>query len=75
MTTILNDLVTCDVGQLTHGLRDNAEDICELWLRLPVRRCKFGKRELTDIREAVLGLQVLLREIDKQSALRVVSNG
>jgi hypothetical protein len=73
MSTILNDLVTCDVGQLTKGLRDNAEDICELWFRLPVRRCKFGPAELRDIRETVLGLQILLREIDKQSALKVVS--
>lgn len=75
MTDISNDLITCDVGQLTKGLRDNAEDISEMWFRLPVRRCKFGQRELTDIRETVLGLQILLREIDKQSALRVVSNG
>jgi len=61
------DLITCDVGQLTHGLRDNAKDISDIWFRLPVRRCKFGPRELLDIRETVLGLQILLREIDKHS--------
>jgi hypothetical protein len=65
MSEIFNDLVTCDVGQLTQDLRGNAENICELWFRLPVRRCKFGERELLDIREAVLGLQLLLREMEK----------
>jgi hypothetical protein len=75
MSTLDRDLVYCDIGQLTHGLRDNAKDISDIWFRLPVRRCKFGQRELLDIRETVLGLQILLREIDKQSALKVVANG
>jgi hypothetical protein len=75
MSTLNNDLVYCDVGQLTNGLRENAKDISDIWFRLPVRRCKFGPRELLDIRETVLGLQILLREIDKHPALKVVSNG
>ena len=75
MSNLDDDLVYCDIGQLTHGLRDNAKDISDIWFRLPVRRCKFGQRELLDIRETVLGLQILLREIDKQSTLKVVSNG
>ncbi len=75
MSTILNDLVTCDVGQLTHGLRDNAKDICEMWHRLPFRRDDFGELELHQIRETVLGLQLLLREIDRKTTLKVVANG
>jgi hypothetical protein len=75
MSTLNLDLVTCDVGELTYGLRNNAKDLSDIWMRLPVRRCKFGPRELQDIRETSLALQVLLREIDKQPALKVVSNG
>lgn len=75
MSPLDNDLVTCDVGELTYGLRNNVKDISDIWMRLPVRRCKFGQRELLDLRESSLALQILLREIDKQSALRVVSNG
>jgi len=72
MSTLENDqndivLAYCDVGHLTHGLRDNAKDISDIWFRLPARRGKFGSRELLDIRETVLGLQILLREIDKHS--------
>jgi hypothetical protein len=67
----LNDLVTCDVGQLTHGLRDNAKDISDMWFRLPFRRSDFGEMEIHEIRETVLGLQILLREIDKKPTLKV----
>jgi len=66
----MNDLVTCDVGELTHGLRNNAKDISDIWFRLPVRRCKFGPRELLDIRETVLGLQLLLREMEKYESFK-----
>jgi len=64
-----------DIGRMTHGLRDNAKDVYDIWLFQPNRRSDFGPRELQDIRETSLALQVLLREIDKQSTLRVVSNG
>lgn len=60
-----------DIGHMSHGLRDNAKDLCEIWMRMPYRRSDFGPRELLDIRETVIGLQVLLREIDKQPALKV----
>lgn len=64
-----------DIGRMTSGLRDNAKDIFDIWMYQPGRRHDFGPRELLDIRETTIALQVLLREIDKQSALRVVSNG
>ena len=61
-----------DIGRMSHGLRDNAKDLFDLWMYQPSRRSDFGKRELLDIRETVIGLQVLLREIDRQSTLKVV---
>jgi hypothetical protein len=54
-----------EIGRLTYGLRANAADICEIWFRMPSRRADFGERELLDIKEAYLGLGVLLREMDK----------
>jgi hypothetical protein len=57
--------VTEDIGRMTSGLRDNAQDVCEIWFRMPGRRADFGERELLDIKEAYLGLGVLLREIEK----------
>ncbi len=57
--------MTEDIGRMSHGLRDNAADLCEIWFRMPSRRADFGERELMDIRETSLALQVLLREIDK----------
>lgn len=64
-----------DIGRMTNGLRDNAKDVYDVWMHMPGRRPDFGPRELLDIRETSIALQVLLREIDKQSTLRVVSNG
>jgi hypothetical protein len=54
-----------DIGRMTSGLRDNAKDVYDIWLYQPSRRAEFGERELLDIRETSLALQVLLREIDK----------
>jgi hypothetical protein len=54
-----------DIGRMTHGLRDNAKDVYDIWMHMPGRRADFGERELLDIRETVIGLQVLLREMDK----------
>jgi hypothetical protein len=65
MSPLDNDLITCDVGELTYGLRNNVKDISDIWMRLPVRRVKFGERELQDIRESCLALQILIREIEK----------
>ena len=44
-----------EISNLTYGLRDNAQDIYEIWMRQPLRRADFGERELLDIREAYLG--------------------
>jgi hypothetical protein len=54
-----------DIGRMTHGLRDNAKDVYDIWMHMPLRRADFGERELLDIKEAYLGLGVLLREMDK----------
>jgi hypothetical protein len=62
-----------DIGRMSHGLRDNAKDLFDIWMYQPGRRTDFGPRELLDIRETTIALQVLLREIDKQSALKVVN--
>ena len=62
-----------DIGRMTHGLRDNAKDVYDIWLMQPWRRPDFRSRELQDIRETSLALQILLREIDKQSTLKVVN--
>ena len=58
---------------MTYGLRSNAKDLYDRWLYQPGRRSDFGPLELMDIRETSLALQILLREIDKQPALKVVS--
>lgn len=62
-----------DIGFMTKGLRDNAKDVYDIWMHMPLRRIDFGHRELTDIRETYQALQILLREIDKQPALKVVA--
>lgn len=54
-----------DIGRMSHGLRDNAKDLFDIWMYQPSRRADFGERELQDIRDVVLGLGVLLREIEK----------
>ena len=54
-----------DIGRMSHGLRDNAKDLFDIWMYQPIRRADFGERELQDIRDVVLGLGVLLREIEK----------
>lgn len=65
-----------DIGHMSYGLRANAKDLIEIWMRQPYRRSDFGQQEMRDIRETALALQVLIREIDKQEArLKVVSNG
>jgi hypothetical protein len=54
-----------DIGRMTNGLRDNAKDVYDIWMHMPGRRADFGERELLDIKEAYLGLGVLLREMEK----------
>jgi hypothetical protein len=67
--------MTEDIGFMTKGLRDNAKDVYDIWMHMPLRRADYGFAELTDIRETYQALGVLLREIDKQSTFKVVSNG
>ena len=57
-----------DIGHLTSGIRANAADLCDAYWKQPARRVEFGEQELRDIREAVLGLWTVLREIEKQEA-------
>jgi hypothetical protein len=59
-----------DIGRITYGLRANAKDAYDIWLFQPSRRADFGERELQDIRETSLALQILLREIDKENVRR-----
>jgi hypothetical protein len=63
-----------DIGNMSYGLRANAKDLYDLWLFKPWRREEFGERELLDIRETVIGLQVLLREIDKAKQPKLVAS-
>lgn len=57
-----------DIGHLTYGIRANAADLCDAYWKQPARRVEFGEQEIRDIREAVLGLWTVLREIEKQEA-------
>jgi hypothetical protein len=64
-----------DIGRMTHGLRDNAKDIFDIWMFQPSRREEFGKQEIDDIRQTVIGLNAVLMQHDKQRTLKVVQNG
>lgn len=57
---------TFDIGHLTSGIRMNAADVCDAFWK--GRRSEFGEQEIRDIRESVLGLWTLLREIEKMEA-------
>jgi hypothetical protein len=54
-----------DIGRMTKGIRDNAKDIIDIWTMEQSRRPEFGRMELRDLREAVLGLYVILGDIEK----------
>jgi hypothetical protein len=41
-----------DLGNLTHGILDNATDLVDIWRNNPWRRDEFGRRELEDIEKA-----------------------
>ena len=41
-----------DLGNMTHGILDNALDLVEMWRNSPWRRDEFGRRELEDIKQA-----------------------
>jgi hypothetical protein len=53
-----------DIANMTVGLRLNAKDVCDIWMKSPMRRPEFGPREIHDIREAVYGLSTVLQEIE-----------
>jgi hypothetical protein len=57
-----------DIGNLTFGVRDNATDLLEIWMKHPERRKEFGRREINDIAETAIGLNALLDAIKKQDA-------
>ncbi|MBR1122140.1 hypothetical protein JQ628_11495 [Bradyrhizobium lablabi] len=61
-----------DLGNMTYGIRANAADVCDVWMKDPMRRHEFGPREIHDIREAVFGLKALLDEYDRRNAPHVV---
>jgi hypothetical protein len=49
-----------DLGNMTHGILDNATDLVEVWKNSPWRRDEFGRREIEDIERAkdqLAGLQ------------------
>ena len=64
-----------DIGRMCWGLRDNAEDLFKIWMFQPNRREDFGEREMTDIKNTVIGLNAIIRQHEKQRLLKVVSNG
>jgi len=66
--------MTDDIGRMSHGLRDNAKDLFDIWMFQPSRREEFGKQEIDDIRQTVIGLNAVLMQHDKQRTLKVVSN-
>jgi hypothetical protein len=66
------DLET-DIGRMTSGLRDNAEDIFKIWMFQPARHVDFGEREIRDIEDTIIGLNAVLRQRNRKP--RLVSNG
>jgi len=41
-----------DLGHMTNGILDNANDLVDIWRNNPWRRDEFGRRELEDIEKA-----------------------
>jgi hypothetical protein len=52
-----------DIGNMTHGLRDNTLDLFEIWITQPERRQDFGPRELQDISDVAATLSALVDEM------------
>jgi hypothetical protein len=57
-----------DIGNMTYGLRDNTTDLADIWLNQPWRRREFSEREISDLREAALKLNLLLSAIATKEA-------
>ncbi len=65
-----------DIGNMSWGLQDNAEDLFKIWMFQPGRRHEFGDQEIKNIRNTVVGLNAILMQYDKtKPALKVFSNG
>lgn len=57
-----------DIGHMTHGIRDNALDLADIWLNQHDRRIEFGQREIEDLREAAIVINQLVGAIMKRRA-------
>lgn len=57
-----------DIGRMTYGILDNATDLAEIWLYSPGRRSEFGEKEIADLKEASLKLNLLLSAIKTKEA-------
>lgn len=64
-----------DIGNMTYGLRDNAEDLFKIWMFQPSRRAEFGRKEIEDIRNTVVGLNAILMQHDKTKKPQLVTEG
>jgi len=52
-----------DISRMTYGILDNATDLAEIWINHPWLRREFGEREIADLKEAALKLNLLLSAI------------
>ncbi len=52
-----------EIGQMSHGIWDNATDLADIFNNYPWRRKEFGEREIADLREAHLKLGLLLSAV------------
>jgi hypothetical protein len=64
-----------DIARMVWGLRDNAEDLFRIWMFQPARRAEFGRKEIDDIRNTVVGLNAILMQHDKQNKPQLVTEG
>jgi hypothetical protein len=51
-----------DIGQQTHDLRAVAESIFKIWMFMPARQAEFGRQEISDIEETIIGLSTMIRQ-------------
>lgn len=61
-----------DIGQQTHELRTAAESIFKIWMFMPARHAEFGRQEISDIEETIIGLNAVIRQ-HKRKSLQVVA--
>ena len=61
-----------DIGRLTYELRSSAKSVYDTWMHRPGRRCEYGEQEVRDIKDVVVALTILAREIDKLSKPKLV---